>query len=266
MTPSTLSRIIQRLEAEHNRAFFVRDNRSVALTEAGIRFAQFSRTVLEEWRQLKFEFDSTTQELTGELTVYCTVTAAHLYLPRILEQFRQRFPKVEIDLKTGDVAAAYKQVNEGTADFAFAVAPDSLPKKFVFQHLEHIPFKLIAPKQSTPFSHLLKPGRINWQKLPFVMPESGPAQQRIQQWLKRMNIKPEVRAQVSGNEAIVSLTALGIGVSAVPAPVLELSPAKHKIQILSAQKVPDPFDLGIVCLKRRLSEPVMNSFWQLVME
>jgi LysR family transcriptional regulator, positive regulator for ilvC len=60
------------------------------------------------------------------------------------------------------------------------------------------------------------------------------------------------------------MTALGCGVSAVPLPVLENSPVKDKVWILPAPFTPEPFDLGMVCLKNRLETPVISAFWQIV--
>jgi len=81
-----------------------------------------------------------------------------------------------------------------------------------------------------------------------------------------MKLKPKVYAQVSGHEAIVSMTALGCGVSAIPAPVLEQSPLKDKVTILATSIPPQPLNLGICCLKSRLKTPVNKAFWELVLE
>ncbi|TQV75139.1 HTH-type transcriptional activator IlvY [Aliikangiella marina] len=265
-SPSTLSRIIQRLESEVGQPLFERDNRHVALTRAGNRFAEFASNVISQWQSLKNELDSQSSELAGEIVIYCTVTAAHLYLPDLLEKFRALYPKVEITLETGDVAYAYKKVADKSIDFAFAVAEDQIEQKFAFQHLHHIPFKFIAPRQQTHFSRFLNQGKVDWGKLPFVMPESGPAQQRLKDWFLRMNIDPPIQAQVSGHEAIVSMTALGCGVSAVPLPVLENSPVKDKVQVIATPLPLKAFDLGMLTLQKRLETPLMKAFWAIVTE
>ena len=263
---STMSRVIQRLEGEVGQPLFERDNRRVELTSAGVRFAEFASNVVTEWQRFKNDLEIEQEQLSGELVIYCTVTAAHLYLPKLLEKFRTLYPKVEITLETGDVAFAYQKVADHSIDFAFAVAEEKLESKFAFQHLHHIPFKFIAPKQQTNFSRYLKPGSIQWDRLPFVMPESGPAQTRLKEWFKRMKIKPPIHAQVSGHEAIVSMTALGCGVSAVPLPVLENSPVKDKVQILTTPRPLKAFDLGMLTLRKRLDTPMMKAFWSLVSE
>ncbi len=51
VSPSTLTRIIQRLEDDLGVALFSRDKRSVRLTAAGERFQQFARQYLQDWHQ-----------------------------------------------------------------------------------------------------------------------------------------------------------------------------------------------------------------------
>ncbi len=55
VSPSTLTRIIQRLEDDLGVQLFSRDNRSVRLTPAGVRFQQFVKKYLEDWHQLQVD-------------------------------------------------------------------------------------------------------------------------------------------------------------------------------------------------------------------
>ena len=57
LSPSALSRTIQRLEQEFDCALLVRNNRSVQLTDAGQRVLQLADKWLTEWQELKHELD-----------------------------------------------------------------------------------------------------------------------------------------------------------------------------------------------------------------
>ncbi len=264
LSPSTLSRAIQRLEEELGQLLFERDNRSVRLTRAGKQVVSFAGRVLDERESLKTALEKNDHSISGELTLFCTVTAAHIYVPKLLEAFRSRYPLADIKLETGDVALAFEKINNQSVDFAYAVLPEKLASKYQFHSIENIPFKLIAPTMNTGFSKYMGSNDIKWEKLPFVMPEAGPARERLLDWLTKMKLKPRVYAQVSGHEAIVSMTALGCGVSAVPLPVLEHSPLKNRVTVLPASIPPLPLNLGICCLQKRLSTPLNSAFWQLV--
>jgi LysR family positive regulator for ilvC len=55
VSPSTLSRVIQRLEEDCGTPLFVRDNRKVKLTAAGAKLLRFSQQTLSEWKKVKWE-------------------------------------------------------------------------------------------------------------------------------------------------------------------------------------------------------------------
>lgn len=262
-SPSTLSRIIQRLEDEFGQKLFERNNRTVTLTKSGKRFISFAQNIVDNWQKLKSEFDEQSQVLSGSLTVYCTVTAAHIYLPKILGDFREKYPEVDINLETGDVSHAFEKVEKEEADIAFAVRSKHLPDRIQFQSIDLIPLAIIAPKSGS-YSGLSDWPIDDLESIPFVMPESGPAANRILSWFDSLGVKPPIYAHVSGHEAIVSLVALGCGIGVVPVPVLESSPVKEQVQRLSSPSMPTPFELGVIGLKRNMDNKIIRAFWELI--
>ncbi len=264
MSPSTLSRTIQRLEADLNQTLFERDNRSVKLTPSGLKLVEFAHSVLQQLSSLNSELVQQNKSISGELTLFCTVTAAVIYAPKLLEAFKDLYPAAEIKLATGDVSLAFEKIEKKSVDFAYAVLPKKLPDQYEFHSIESIDFKFIGPAMGTDFSQYMDKPTPDWEQLPFVIPDAGPVRERILDWFKQMKIKPNIYAQVSGHEAIVSMTALGCGVSAIPAPVLEHSPLNNKIKILSASIPPLPLNLGICTLKKNLKRPINNAFWELL--
>ena len=88
ITPSALTRVIQRLEADLGEKLFVRDNRSVELTAAGMAFKKYADDVLQRWGRLHDELSSD-DVLKGELSLYCSVTAAYGILPGIMARYRK---------------------------------------------------------------------------------------------------------------------------------------------------------------------------------
>lgn len=98
VSPSTLSRQIQRLEEDLGQPLFVRDNRTVTLTEAGEELRTFAQQTLLQYQQLRHVIDQQGPSLSGELHIFCSVTAAYSHLPPILDRFRAAHPSVEISL------------------------------------------------------------------------------------------------------------------------------------------------------------------------
>ena len=257
VSPSTLSRSIQRLEEECGATLFVRDNRSVKLTSAGQKMLQFSQQVLSGWQELRNELDQQNQLLRGEISLFCSVTASQSYLPQILDRFRHRHPQIDIKLSTGDPALSVKKVLEQESDAAIAIHTPDFSKELNFLTLDHIPLYLIAPHDSQLYSL----EQVDWRQHSMILPESGPSKRIVHHWLAEQGIRPRVYASVGGNEAIVSMVALGCGLGIVPQVVLDNSVASQRVNRISIEGI-EAYELGLCCLKKRENEPVIKALFE----
>ncbi|NOI68746.1 HTH-type transcriptional activator IlvY [Vibrio sp. 99-8-1] len=262
ISPSALSRQIQKLEEELGEPLLIRDNRSVELTNAGKTLLPVAHSITNEWFDFRTELSNATKELQGEIHLFCSVTASYSHLPDLLNDFRLTYPQIEINLSTGDPAQAINKILQGDADIAIAAKPDHLPAKLAFEVIGHIPLSVIAPIGISSFSQELKKDKPNWSLIPFILPEAGTARERANHWFKKMKIKPTIYAQVSGHEAIASMVALGCGIGIAPDVVINNSPVKDKIQRLKLDPV-EPFDLGICCHRSKLNDPLIKALWKL---
>jgi len=262
ISPSTLSRAIQRIEQAVGSELLLRDNRSVALTDAGKKFNQYAQQQLEQWQLFKHSLDETQQVLTGKLSIYCSVTAAYSHLPPLLERFRQQHPLVEIMLTTGNASDALEQVQNKSVDFAIAASPENLPRSVYFYYLAKIPLAVIAPTITCSVQQQLKQKVLCWPNIPIILPEHGPARKRFELWYrKKQQGKANIYATVSGHEALVSMVALGCGVGIVPQVVVENSPVKDRVEYLANVGEIEPFDLGVCCLNQSKSQPLIKAFF-----
>lgn len=266
ITPSTLSRQIQRIEANLGYPLFIRDNRSVQITDAGQQLKSFAKTVLSDYQQLQQNLGQANHQLVGELSLFCSVTAAYSHLPDILDKFRVMYPMVEIKLTTGDAADAVNKIQSNEADLAIAGSPKQLPPSVAFFKLGEIEMVLLIPRLKCTFSDKLYQKQPDWHHIPFILPQHGPSRSRIDQWFKQNKIQsPKIYATVAGHEAIVSMVALGCGVALLPKVVMENSPERIRERIIEwSSSLIEPFDIGVCVQKRRLSEKVIASFWQLI--
>ena len=106
VSPSALSRSIQRLEEELGVRLLERNNRSVSLTHSGQLFLDYTRDALGDWDAVRNRLMEQSGELHGEVSLYCSVTASYSVLSPLLEQFRSEYPRIELLLHTGDYADA----------------------------------------------------------------------------------------------------------------------------------------------------------------
>lgn len=256
VSPSTLSRVVQRLEDECGTPLFVRDNRKVKLTAAGAELLSFSQLMLTEWKKVKGELQQSHQQLQGELSLYCSVTASQSHLPKLLDNFRHKYPQIEIKLSTGDHVLSVAKVMQQEVDAAIAIHTPDFPKELKFLPLGEIPLLLIAPKET----QLSKLDQLDWREHSFILPESGPSKRIVHHWFAERGIRPRVYATVAGNEAIVSMVALGCGLGIVPEVVLNYSTIGQKVNRIALDDI-EPFQLGLCCLQKRADEPAIQALF-----
>jgi len=265
ISPSTLSRAIQRLEGEIGADLLHRDNRTVVLTDVGRKFKIYAEQQLEQWQNFQQSLDQKQSALTGKLHIYCSVTAAYSHLPPLLERFRARHPLVEIMLTTGDASDALEQVQNQSVDFAIAATPENLPRSVYFHHLDTISLAVIAPKMICKVQQQLKSKILAWSDIPIILPEHGASRKRFELWYrKKQQGKPNIYATVSGHEALVSMVALGCGVGIVPQVVVDNSPVKNKVHNLANVGEVEPFELGVCCLNQSKAQPLVKAFFSAI--
>ncbi len=261
ISPSALSRQIQKLEEETHQQLFLRDNRSVELTVQGKKLLPVALKILGEWQQYQSYVKGTEDELKGEIRLFCSVTASYSHLPELISEFRIQHPFIEFKLSTGDPAQAIDKILADEADIAISAKPDQLPAKVAFEPISEIPLSVIAPVGVSSFAEELQKETPDWSTIPFILPEAGTARERANVWFKQMKFKPNIYAQVAGHEAIVSMVALGCGIGIAPDVVINNSPVREKINRLKVLPI-KPFELGVCCIKSQLENPLVKALWE----
>ncbi len=264
MTPSTLTRLIQRLEEEVGKPLFYRDRRSVSLTPAGVLFKQYAEETEARWNTLQKKMTEETN-LTGNISLYCSVTAAHGILPDIVKAFRAAYPDIQLRLQTGDAAMALLQLQNNGADVSIAALPEQLPATITSIEVVRTPLVFVAPKEHN--SLLVKKGQnIDWAKTPIILAEKGLSRTRIDQWFKDNDITPNVYAQVAGNEALLTMVGLGCGVGVVPKLVLEKSLIHSEVMVLENVPRLEPFIIGVCTAAKYMENPLITAFLKIVQQ
>lgn len=254
ISPSALSRTVQRLEDEVGEKLFERDNRSVSLTSAGMHFREYALDVIERWNQLKETLQGEADVISGEITVYSSVTGCYEILPPILEKLRDNYPEVHVNLITGSVNDAFAQAGEGIADIVISAEPDHLPSSLEFYPIISTPMVFIG-------TDILETG-IDLESSPMILPDKSVFRKRIDEWFHKKGVKPVIYSEASGNEAIIAMSRLGFGVGIVPKIVVNHNIFSGDVDVVDTEM--EPFNVGLLIQKRRLTNPVVKAFLSVV--
>lgn len=259
VSPSTLSRTLNKLEDELKTKLCIRDKKGVFITDAGRKFEQFARKTLNEYAGLESSLKTGPDTVKGKIRIFCSVTACYMFIPRLLNELHLSAPNLEIKIETGDPSESLERLKaDDSLDFAISALPAEVAEDYSFVDLVTFPLILIAPKKPRFNADVRDFSSLDWGKIPFVMPEKGQLRYEVQKWLSAQDVTPHVYSEVAGHEGIVSLTALGFGISVVPRLVYDISPFKSDVMILKELPWSD-FRVALCSLKKKEKEPRIHT-------
>lgn len=263
MSPSALSRTLQKIEAELGHVLLLRDRRHVSLTQAGRLVRTHAHSQLQAEGLLREQLLEEKRSPSGEIRLACTVTACHSVLPDVLSRCRERYPGLMLRLMTSDAAVAADRLTAGEADIAVLPLAEQVDAGWAVQPLAHTELCFIARADDPLYLDLGRPGGPSFSDVPLILPQQGLERRRIDRFLNDGGVTPEIYAEVSGNEAIIAMVSLGCGVGLVPELVLSGSPLQEGISRLAVPQRPAGFTVAACATQRQLQRRAVAAFWAL---
>jgi len=227
LTPPAVSMQIKELEEEVGMPVFDRTSRKVSLTMVGEHLLAHTRRVLSTMRDAEDLVARFRGLKTGPLDVGMVSTAKY-FLPRLLAQFRDAHPGIEIRLQVCDNREQIVTLmQQGAVELAvmgrapkgwptraepFALHPHVLltATDHPFTQLAHVPAQALADEA-------------------FIVREPGSGTRAaLDEYLHAHRLTPRVAMQMSSNEAIKQAVMCGMGVALLSAHTVGLE-LEHKL-------------------------------------
>ncbi len=246
LSPSALSRLVSRLEDECGTEFFIRNNREVCLTENGKIFENFASKCLGELDDLLSSFKDRQNEVSGTLQVYASVTACNTVMIPFVRKLSEKYPLIKLVVQTGDPAEAANMLRDGKADLAVDAIPEIKNPDYSYMSVCRTPL-VFAAKKSSRYLDLrdMSPQDIV-SSVPLILPKNGIARERFDEWVRSRNVVPNIFAEAEGNEAVMAIASLGLGIALVPKIVLENGPFSEGFAYHEAGNVLGFYDIGFI--------------------
>jgi DNA-binding transcriptional LysR family regulator len=212
-----VSKQIRELESELGFQIFVRHGKRIAsLTEPGRAVLGIIERVLQETENLKRAASDFRDRDAGPLTLATTHTQARYSLPRVVSEFKRRYPKVHLTMQQGRPPQLAEMVLAGAADIAIAT-----------ESLDHYPGLLALPGYTwshcavVPPTHaVLKNGPPTLEALaryPIVTYDPGFAgRSNIDAAFAERGIAVDVVLAAIDADVIKTYVELGLGVGIIP--------------------------------------------------
>lgn len=221
-----LSRSIQRLEEELGQPVFVRQGRCVSLTEAGKLLQRRAQQVLTLLNDTKAEISDDGQ--SGRVSVGAIPTIAPYFLPQVLREFSQEYPKASVIVQEDTTEALLKSCTQGEIDLAILALPISA-KYLQVEPLFEEELLLVLPPDH-PLATKATIGLSDVEPYPFVLlDEAHCLTDHIVSFCRQRAFQPVAVERTSQLTMVQELVSLSHGVSMIPAMARRLDQSDRRV-------------------------------------
>lgn len=215
LSQSALSRRIEKLEEGLGVKLFERTTRRVQLTNVGQAFLLNVRTALDGLEDAVLGVADLAAHRTGTVTLACVPSAVWHFLPEVLKEFSERFPRIRVRVHDESAQDVLNLVLAGEADFGinFTGAEDA---EIVFEPIYKERYVLAMRHDH----RLAKRKSLNWKDLAgerFVsVAKSSGNRSVIDAALAGVEKHPAIFCEVNHVSGVLALVEAGMGVAVVP--------------------------------------------------
>jgi LysR family cys regulon transcriptional activator len=213
---SGVSKHIKDFEDELGLELFVRKGkRLLDLTEPGKELLPIVERMLLDAKNIKLLADQVSNQDQGQLTIATTHTQARYALPKVITQFKERFPKVHLALHQGSPEEIAQMLNNGSADLGIATeAIDKVPGLVTFPYYSWH-HAVIVPK-GHPLEKFDDVTLENIVDFPIVTYHEGfTGRKSIDEAFARQNLTPDIVMSALDADVIKTYVELGLGIGII---------------------------------------------------
>jgi DNA-binding transcriptional LysR family regulator len=263
---STVSEQIKVLENDLGVRLFDRKGRRIALTEAGELLLQYAQKMLDIEQEIRAEL-SHQGEPHGTLSIRIPETVSIYYLPSVLSQFRERFPKVRFDLNSCTYYGLPQELESGITNLAFLMTDSFYAADLETETLLKLPLVVVAHPDN-PLASKSNVTVPDVKNEPILLPR-GDCSYRMQfeKTLMKEKVEPKVILNVNSITAVKNFIVAGTGITVIPKIVVEKEIADGSLVILPwmGKKI-HYTDLLMIWHKDKWMAPILRAFIDMIKE
>lgn len=235
-----VSKQLKLLEDELGLQLFARKGKSLgSITPAGHQVIERARLIMQEADNIRSLASDYFREEEGVLSIATTHTQARYVLPDVVQEFRKRYPRVNLNLHQGTSEQIADMVEANEIDFAIATGARDLFGKLLLVPSYHWDRKIVVPKEH----ELTKvDGKLTLQDLAahplvtYVFSFGG--QSSLKRAFADAGLEPDVVFTARDADVIKTYVRMGLGVGIVASMAEECDDSKDLTPIDAAGLFP----------------------------
>ncbi|WP_396269848.1 LysR substrate-binding domain-containing protein [Ideonella sp.] len=265
LTPPAVTMQIKELEGAIELPLFDRQGRKVALTTAGEYFLVYAKRLLATLKDANDAMARFRKLETGLLTVGLVSTAKY-FVPRLLVNFRQEHPGVEVKLT---VSANREQLVthlvNGEVDLAIMGRPplELAARSEPFAANPHV---FVAPP-GHPIFRSGHPPVSALAAFPLIVREAASGTRALMdRFFQNHRVEPRIAMEMPSNETIKQAVMAGMGLSFLSLHTLGLELKTRELEIVNVEDTPVMRLWNVVHLQSRVLSPAAEAFRYFILE
>lgn len=253
LSQSAVSHAITSLESEWGFSILNRGRSGIHLTSNGEHLLKYIREILK-WNEEMIQEVANIKGLEIGTVRIGTISSVSIHwLPEIMKMFNENHPSIEVKLLEGDYDAVENWISTGLVDFGFVSLPTS-------QNFEMVPLKKDRMLCILSNEHpLAEQNEIRFDMIkeePLIKSKKG-SDNDLKRILKENNITPNIKFELSDDQAIISMVENGLGISILPEMVLHRVPANVRTLPLEGENYRT---IGIAATNFKTLAPATKKF------
>lgn len=240
ISQSALSHYIRKAEEELGVQLFDRSTVPISLTYAGQCYIASAQRILLENERLTKELREITENMTGVLRIGISRDRASYIMPRLVRDFRERYPGIRVDIFTQSAQQLREALKTGRIDILLLPddgrEPDSSLdfRKIYTEELVLCAGKdYIRPEQRNPEQPgVIDPGSLHEQPF-FLLNQKHAIRIFCDSFFRRHRIRPEIVNELSSSVTCYRMAAAGLGMAIVPYMTTQLADPGMEVELFS---------------------------------
>ncbi|MDD3761270.1 MAG: selenium metabolism-associated LysR family transcriptional regulator [Acidithiobacillus sp.] len=217
MTQPAVTFQVKQLEEQFNTRLFDRTHNRISLTEAGMVVYEYSERILSLYTEMSNRVGEMTGDLRGHLLIGASTTIAEYMLPRVLGDFKMKYPDVQVRLHVGNTDKIVHMIEDNSIDLglvegvvtnkSLATLKCCMDNMIVIAPADHA----LSEQQTVSARELLD--------FPFVSREEGSGTREVtMEYLSQEGVDPQdlhITMELGSPEAVKGAVEGGLGVAVV---------------------------------------------------
>ena len=258
ISQSALSQQINLLETILGVKLFDRTNRKVVLNTSGSLFLEESRFIINQLDNAMNRWQEALNGANGQLKIGFVGSSMKHYLPPIIKQFTNGYPKVGLALEELTNSDQLKALEEGRIDIGF-VRSNQVSSEMNLKSVYKENFSLVLP-ENHPINESNFTNLGQCANEPFILypNESSPMYfQQILNLCSEHNFSPIISHRAIHGTTIFKLVENGMGLSIIPDSLRDEH--NYKIRFIALKNTTIKTELFVVW-KKDFKNPVLKTF------